>query len=43
MNTDFNNWLLQNGLTEVFTTYAKDTFYVNVAKKFGVLKKNGEY
>ena len=43
MTQEFSNWLAQNGLTEAFTTHAGDTLYVNKAKKFGVLRKNGEY
>ncbi len=43
MNADFSQWLQQNGLQEVFTTSVGDRFYVNTEKKFGVLKKQGEY
>lgn len=39
MNNDFFGWLAENNLTEAFTTNAGDTLYVNVEKKFGVLKK----
>lgn len=43
MNNEFANWLSQNGLVEAFTTGAGDTLYVNHEKRFGVLRKNGEY
>lgn len=43
MTNEFSNWLSQNGLTEAFTTNAGDTLYTNRDKKFGVLRKNGEY
>ena len=43
MTNEFSNWLSQNGLTEAFTTPAGDTLYINKQKKFGVLKKSGEY
>lgn len=43
MTNDFANWLTKYGLTEAFTTSAGDTLYTNKQKKFGVLKKNGEY
>ncbi len=43
MNNDFLNWLAQNGLTTAFVTNAGDGFYTNKEKKFGVLRKNGEY
>ena len=43
MTNEFSNWLIQNGLSEAFTTNAGDTLYTNKAKKFGVLRKNGEY
>ncbi|MBQ5883459.1 MAG: hypothetical protein IIW72_02925 [Clostridia bacterium] len=43
MTQEFSNWLVQNGLTEAFTTHAGDAFYVNKEKNFGVLRKNGVY
>ncbi len=43
MTNDFASWLSQNGLVEAFTTSAGDTLYVNNEKKFGVLRKYGEY
>ncbi|MBQ4611965.1 MAG: hypothetical protein IJB26_00285 [Clostridia bacterium] len=43
MNNEFQIWLEQNGLTEAFTTSAGDALYVNRDKKFGVLRKHGEY
>lgn len=43
MNNDFMNWLAANGLTQLFTTNAGDTLYVNLEKKLGVLHKYGEY
>lgn len=42
MTNDFQNWLMQNGLTAAFTTSASDTLYTNRLKGFGVLHKNGE-
>lgn len=43
MNGNFESWLYENGLQHVFTTNAGDAFYANREKKFGVLRKNGEY
>lgn len=43
MNYDFMNWLAANGLTQLFTTNAGDTLYVNVEKNLGVLHKYGEF
>lgn len=43
MTKEFSDWLAKYGLTEAFTTQAGDTLYTNVQKKFGVLKKSGEY
>ncbi|MBE6977231.1 MAG: hypothetical protein E7438_01115 [Ruminococcaceae bacterium] len=43
MTGEFSAWLAKYGLTESFTTPAGDAFYVNISKKFGVLRKNGEY
>ena len=43
MTNDFSSWLLQHGLSEAFTTQAGDTLYTNKEKKFGVLRKKGEY
>ena len=43
MNAAFAEWLAQHELTEAFTTAAGDALFVNVEKKFGVLKKNGNY
>ena len=42
MATDFSSWLVENGLTEAFTTTAGDTLYLNMSKKFGVLKRKNE-
>lgn len=38
----FTSWLAENGLSEVFTTPAGDSFYANTLKKFGVLRKLSE-
>lgn len=43
ISNEFANWLNQNGLVEAFTTGAGDTLFVNHEKRFGVLRKNGEY
>ena len=43
MQNEFSDWLAQNNLTEVFTTNAGDTLYVNSEKRFAVLKKSGTY
>lgn len=43
MSIEFKQWLEQNNLTEVFTTNAGDSLYVNKEKKYVVLKKKGEY
>ena len=43
MANDFQEWLNQYGLVEAFTTQAGDTLYTNRQKKFGVLRKKGEY
>lgn len=42
-NPEFNNWLIQNGLTESFTTNAGDSFFTNMEKRFGVIKKADNY
>ena len=42
MTGEFSAWLAKYGLSESFTTPAGDAFYVNIPKKFGVLRKNGE-
>ncbi len=42
MTNDFANWLVQNELTEAFTTAAGDSLFTNVKKLFGVIKKYGE-
>ncbi len=43
MTNDFYNWLAKNGLTELFTTRARDSLYVNTAKGFFVVRKDGEF
>lgn len=43
MTNAFSNWLSENGLREVFTTHAGDTFYVNKERKIGVLKKGNGF
>ena len=43
MTNEFSYWLAQNGLSEVFTTSAGDSMYVNRDKRFGVIRKRGEY
>lgn len=43
MTNDFANWLAQNGLVEAFTTTAGDALFVNLQKRFGVLKKCNDY
>ncbi|MBE6923610.1 MAG: hypothetical protein E7466_00010 [Ruminococcaceae bacterium] len=43
MPHDFNQWLVKHNLREVFTTSAGDSLYVNMEKRFAVLKRFGEY
>ena len=43
MQENFNNWLIENNLSEVLTTNAGDTLYLNNEKRYLVLKKFGEY
>ena len=43
MMDHFSVWLAQNGLTELFTTPAGDSMYINHKKQFGVIRKMGEY
>ncbi len=43
MSNDFNIWLVENGLQEAFTTNAGDALYINLVKRFGVLKKSDNY
>lgn len=43
MTKDFAEWLAQNGLAAIFTTSAGDSFFANRDKKFGVIKRAGEY
>ena len=43
MTNDFSFWLAQNGLSEILTTAAGDSMYVNREKLFGVIRKRGEY
>lgn len=38
MNYDFHQWLQQNGLVELFTTNAGDSFYYNKDKGYGAIK-----
>ena len=43
MTKEFADWLNQYELKEAFTTQAGDTLFTNLEKKFGVLRKKGEY
>ena len=43
MTNDFSEWLNQNGLVEAFTTQAGDSLYTNLQKKFGVIRRAGEF
>ena len=43
VNNEFSIWLKENGLIETITTSAGDSFYTNLEKHFGVIRKNGEY
>ena len=42
MTNEFSNWLVQNGLSEAFTTNAGDTLYTNKEKKL-VLYNKGDH
>ena len=43
MHNDFSQWIEANNLSEVVTTQAGDSLYVNREKKYLVIKKAGSY
>ena len=42
VSSEFADWLVRYGLTEVFTTVSGDAFYVNKDKRYAVIKRKNQ-